>query len=40
VVETDHQLYVDCTACGSMFTREELALAARITAASLGTGAA
>ncbi|MBL3669082.1 hypothetical protein JL475_24425 [Streptomyces sp. M2CJ-2] len=35
LVETDHQLYVDCTTCESMFTRDELALAARITAATL-----
>lgn len=35
LVETDHQLYIDCTACESLFTREELALAARITAATL-----
>ncbi|MEU3507926.1 hypothetical protein ABZ733_08340 [Streptomyces longwoodensis] len=35
LVETDHQLYVDCRACEAMFTREELALAARITAATL-----
>ncbi|MFF9279547.1 hypothetical protein [Streptomyces griseosporeus] len=40
LVETDHQLYVDCTTCESMYTREELALAARITAASLDAGAA
>ncbi|MET9729724.1 hypothetical protein ABZZ79_03355 [Streptomyces sp. NPDC006458] len=40
LVETDHQLYIDCGGCGAMFTREELALAARITAAALEAGAA
>ncbi len=35
LIETDHQLYVDCTSCESMFTRAELALAARMTAAEL-----
>ncbi|WP_435218378.1 hypothetical protein [Streptomyces sp. bgisy034] len=35
LVETDHQLYVDCLTCESMYTRDELALAARITVASL-----
>ncbi|MFF9285431.1 hypothetical protein [Streptomyces griseosporeus] len=40
LVETDHQLYIDCTTCESMYTREELALAARITAAALDAGAA
>ncbi|MFB7115569.1 hypothetical protein [Streptomyces sp. NPDC056291] len=40
LVETDHQLYTDCTNCEAMITREELALAARITAATLDTGAA
>jgi ribosomal protein S27E len=40
LVETDHQLYIDCTACGAMFTREELAMAARIATAGLKEGAA
>ncbi|MFF9123192.1 hypothetical protein ACF09J_07820 [Streptomyces sp. NPDC014889] len=40
LVQTDHQLYIDCTTCEAMFTREELALAARITAAALDTGPA
>ncbi|MFF3928594.1 hypothetical protein [Streptomyces hirsutus] len=40
MIETDHQLYIDCTTCESMFTRDELALAARITAATLNTDAA
>ncbi|WP_228916832.1 hypothetical protein [Streptomyces sp. DH20] len=35
LVETDHQLYIDCTSCEAMFTRDELALAARITVATL-----
>ncbi|MEU9149176.1 hypothetical protein AB0D59_01150 [Streptomyces sp. NPDC048417] len=35
LVETDHQLYTECGTCGSMYTREELALAARITLAAL-----
>ncbi|MGA4896726.1 hypothetical protein ACPCAJ_02005 [Streptomyces griseoincarnatus] len=40
LVETDHQLYIDCTSCEAMFTRDELALAARITVATLeGFGA-
>ena len=39
LVETDHQLYIDCLTCESMYTREELALAARITVASLDAGA-
>lgn len=39
LVETDHQLYVDCTSCEAMFTRDELALAARITVAALDAGA-
>lgn len=32
LVETDHQLYIECTltGCGGLFTRPELALAARI----------
>lgn len=32
LVETDHQLYIECTetGCGGLFTRDELALAARI----------
>lgn len=32
LVETDHQLYTECTdeTCGGLFTRDELALAARI----------
>lgn len=38
LVETDHQLYTECGTCGSMYTREELALAARIAAATLGVG--
>jgi hypothetical protein len=40
LVETDHQLYVDCITCESMYTRDELALAARITAAELAADAA
>ncbi|MFB7597225.1 hypothetical protein [Streptomyces sp. NPDC056160] len=40
LVETDHQLYVDCTTCESMYTRDELTLAARITAAALSADAA
>jgi hypothetical protein len=40
LIETDHQLYTECTTCESMYTREELALAARITAAALEAGAA
>ncbi|MEU6376779.1 hypothetical protein [Streptomyces sp. NPDC046909] len=40
LVATDHQLYVECNACQGLFTREELALAARITAAALDAGAA
>ncbi|MFJ2717439.1 hypothetical protein [Streptomyces sp. NPDC087437] len=40
LVQTDHQLYIDCTTCETMYSREELALAARITAATLDTGAA
>ncbi|MYV49700.1 hypothetical protein [Streptomyces sp. SID2888] len=40
LVETQHQLYIDCTTCEAMFTREELALAARIAAAALEAGAA
>ncbi|WP_073946501.1 hypothetical protein [Streptomyces kebangsaanensis] len=40
LVETDHQLYIDCTTCEAMYSREELALAARITAAQLEAGAA
>lgn len=40
LVETDHQLYTECGTCESMYTREELALAARITAATLETDAA
>ncbi|MFI1723897.1 hypothetical protein [Streptomyces sp. NPDC020489] len=39
LVATDHQLYTECGTCGSMYTREELALAARITAATLDAGA-
>ncbi|MGY4984059.1 hypothetical protein ACWCYL_44320 [Streptomyces sp. 900105755] len=35
LVETDHELYTECGTCGSMYTREELALAARITLATL-----
>ncbi|MCX5327843.1 hypothetical protein [Streptomyces sp. NBC_00140] len=34
LVETDHQLYIDCTTCESMYTRGELTLAAQITAAT------
>ncbi|WP_326729002.1 hypothetical protein [Streptomyces phaeochromogenes] len=42
LVETDHQLYVDCTHpdCEAMFTRAELAFAARIHPAALEAGAA
>jgi hypothetical protein len=40
LVETDHQLYVDCTTCEAMFSRGELALGARITVAALNTDAA
>lgn len=40
LVETDHQLYTECGTCESMYTREELALAARITAATFEAGAA
>lgn len=42
LVETDHQLYIDCTqpGCQAMFTREELAFAARIHPAVLEAGAA
>ncbi|MFE7236115.1 hypothetical protein ACFVAF_36985 [Streptomyces sp. NPDC057596] len=39
LVETDHQLYIECGSCKAMFSREELALAARITAAQLEAGA-
>ena len=35
LVATDHQLYTDCTSCAAMFTRDELALAARITVAAI-----
>lgn len=42
LVETDHQLYTECTteSCKAMFTREELALGARITKAALDAQAA
>ncbi|WP_405925448.1 hypothetical protein [Streptomyces sp. NBC_00035] len=42
LVETDHQPYITCTrgGCEAMFTREELALAARIHPAALEAGAA
>ncbi|MDX5570263.1 hypothetical protein PYK79_52900 [Streptomyces sp. ID05-04B] len=40
LVATDHQLYIDCGTCQSMYTRDELALAARITAAALDSAAA
>ncbi|MDT0476220.1 hypothetical protein RM863_29255 [Streptomyces sp. DSM 41014] len=36
----DHQLYTECSTCESMYTRDELALAARITVAAFETGAA
>ncbi|MDT7847230.1 hypothetical protein [Streptomyces justiciae] len=39
LVATDHQLYTDCSTCGSMYTRDELALAARIAVAALEGGA-
>ncbi|MFF8485192.1 hypothetical protein [Streptomyces antibioticus] len=37
LVATDHQLYTECGTCDGLFTREELALAARITYATLTT---
>ncbi|MFE9684148.1 hypothetical protein [Streptomyces sp. NPDC006285] len=42
LVETDHQLYIDCTHpdCGAMFTRVELAFAASIHPETLKAGAA
>ncbi|MFF9215593.1 hypothetical protein [Streptomyces viridosporus] len=40
LVATDHQLYTDCETCESRFTRDELALAARITVATLKVGTA
>ncbi|MEV1063407.1 hypothetical protein [Streptomyces sp. NPDC050263] len=40
LVATDHQIYTECGTCGSMYTREELALAARITYAALDADAA
>jgi len=40
LVATDHQLYTECGTCGSMYLREELALAARITYATLNAGPA
>ncbi|MET8818491.1 hypothetical protein [Streptomyces rochei] len=40
LVETDHQLYIECGTCQSMYTRDELALAARIAVAALDAGAA
>ncbi|MYS44089.1 hypothetical protein GTY23_23220 [Streptomyces sp. SID5998] len=36
----DHQLYTECSTCQAMYTRDELALAARITYATLTTDAA
>jgi hypothetical protein len=35
LTETDHEAYIDCGTCESRFTREELALAARIAAAAM-----
>ncbi|MDX3455070.1 hypothetical protein PV396_24535 [Streptomyces sp. ME02-8801-2C] len=42
LVQTDHQLYTECTqdSCGGLFTRDELALAARLAVAALDTDAA
>jgi transcription elongation factor Elf1 len=40
LVETDHQLYTECGTCSSMYTREELALAARLHPSNLEAGAA
>lgn len=40
LVATDHQLYTECGTCGSMYTRDELVLAARIAVAGLEAGAA
>ncbi len=42
LVETDHQLYIDCTnlECEAIYTRDELALAARIHTALLTADAA
>ncbi|MFJ3794969.1 hypothetical protein ACIPSJ_01635 [Streptomyces sp. NPDC090088] len=39
LVETDHQLYTECGTCRAMFSREELALAARIAVATLDADA-
>ncbi|MFD7996861.1 hypothetical protein [Streptomyces mexicanus] len=36
LTETDWETYIDCGTCESRFTRAEIALAARITAATLG----
>ncbi|MFJ1650071.1 hypothetical protein ACIOC2_01385 [Streptomyces sp. NPDC088337] len=38
LVETDHQLYTECGSCKAMYTREELALAARINPATIEAG--
>jgi hypothetical protein len=35
LVETDHEIYIDCGTCENRFTREELKLAARIATAAM-----
>ncbi|MEV0477512.1 hypothetical protein [Streptomyces prunicolor] len=35
LIETDHEIYTDCSSCESRFTRDELKLAARIATAAM-----